>query len=719
MNTVDFYKDFALELSKADFAKWGRIRPGDEWLKNAPPHWTDQHNRRADSEEDWRREYVHAWRSLPADTSDAVIQAEAFAGVLRRAVKVVLPEFDLCGLPRYLGELRKAPAPDVALDGPDVDSFLMTRPRRSHHKDHAVGETRTFLRDGVGGKIRQVEAELAKTTDPGERDFLQGMSKVLRAFSEYIAAHAEVAERGGRSELAASLRHLALQPPRTFCEALQLIWFRHTVFVLEDRNAMAFGRSDQHLIPFYQRDVKNGLLTREKAFDLLCQWLVFCTTSFNIATVTIGGLTPEGEDATNDVTYLIMEAVGALKQPSFNLFARFHSGSPREYLAACARLAFSGGGMPAMINDDLSVVQMRQFGAVGADANDHCFTGCAHLSSEGQQAPLHNPSFSLPDIVMAAFNECRGLAETERSYERLWELVKGKLADHVRTSAENEANRLKAKQLPDLFLSAFIDDCIGAHCEHILGGARYLALVNYDIRGLGLSADILATTRKLVFSEKRVSFQELCDALDRDYRDAEALRRQLLNDAPKFGNDEDEVDAIAVALYDWTVEQCAVNAVKTAPYSRLVPRFPGGSHFLISGKSLGATPDGRRAREPLSDAGSPMAGRDKKGVTALLNSYGKFDHSHSAGLVLNVRIDAGDFKGEAGIAHFLAIMDVMRAKGIQELQFNSVSNQELRAAQAEPQKHENLTVRVAGFSARFTQLGRDMQDNIIARSLQR
>jgi formate C-acetyltransferase len=664
------------------------------------------------------RELLRVCARVPAGTPEPLIRAEVFAGLLRRAEPMVLPEFDLCGHWLLEGRLRRETLPAV-IDEPARKACVAAHPQRSFWTrwDHLTPETHRFLAKGIEGSLSHIEAQFPKTVTEDERHFLQGMKVMVQAFSGFVLAHAERAEELGRNELAESLRHIALKPPRTYFEAIQLIWLRYVVFNQEGRGAMAFGRIDQHLYPFYKADLAAGRITRAEALDLLCQLRAFSTNVDNTGSTTVGGVDSTGKDASNEVTYLVLEAADMVRVPDMSLFARFHEKSPRRYLEACAKLILSGGGMPAMMNDAVSLKQLEQIGITGPDAFNHCFTGCAHLYVEGLQVSWTEAHIYLPPMVMDVLKEMRAKPEVGLTYDRLQDRLQARIAGHIEWVARdyNSPRFISSAASPDLFLSVFLDDCIDRRRECNEGGARYPGVIGLDIYGSALAADMLMAMKQLVFEEKRVGFEEVMAALDANYEGHEPLRQMLLNGAPKFGNDQAEVDSIAAQLVQWVSDACRINTPSLCDGSILRPIFPGTWGYVSYGCDLMATPDGRRAGEPMSDSGSPMAGRDKKGLPAMFNSLAKVDHTLFNGMALNVRINPVDFKGEAGINRFIAVLGVMRQKGLQELQFNCVTNELLREAQRVPEKHGNLLIRVAGYSARFVQLNNEIQTSIMAR----
>mgnify|MGYP001809997421 CR=1 FL=1 len=698
----------------------GPLKPGQEWLAGFHRSWVRLENGSAPHGFDLHETVIQTVCDAPEGTPEPILRGAIFANLLKRTAPVVKDGFELAGHWVHDGRFVWTPLEQRPMPEEERSRILRAHPVRHFGTcwDHAVPETMEYLRDGIGATLRRIDAELGKTCTDEERAFLTGMKMAVEAFSNYIARHADEAARQGLHERAESLRHIALGAPRSFYEALQLIWFRYVVMTREGRSAMAFGRFDQHLVRFYRADLAAGRITRGHAVGLVCEMLagVYWT---NTADFTIGGLLPDGRDGANEVSLILLDAARLMRIPNASLFARVHKNSAPEYLDACANLIFSGGGMPAIMIDELALEQLKAIGITGDDAINHCFTGCAHLFVEGLQVPWREEWVVMPESLVGVL---KGLTGREGlTFETVMETYRERLRAIVREDRERR-NEIFAGSNPanscDVFYSAFTDDCIARRREVNDGGARYKGVIGIDIYGLASATDSLMALKRIVFEEKRFSFDEVVAALDTDFAGQEAMRLALLHGAPKYGNDNDEVDAIADDLVTTTADACDRETPFVTDGARFRPIFPGTSYYAEMGKRLQATPDGRHAGEPVSDSGAPANGRDMKGLTALFNSLGRIDHTRFNGMALNVRLNACDFKGEAGRKRFRMILDLMRVKRLQELQFNCVSGDLLREAQREPAKHRNLLIRVAGYSERFTNLQAHLQNAIIGRQEQ-
>jgi pyruvate-formate lyase len=695
-----------------------------KWAMEQCGHWGNNYFPRGDLEREYyaacRRDQAYVLRRLGVDATACRARAGLFCEQLSNAEAVVLEDFDLCGRLTLDGRFCRRAAPSDSIGEDEVRSAMDLHPLRlfSSRWDHASAETERFLAIGIEGERERIRVQLALERPVEERDFLESMLETLDAFSEFIQAHIEPALAMGKVELAESLKVVANEPPQTFYQAILLLHLRFVAWAFEGRGAIALGRMDIHLGKFYQADLDAGILDRERALDYIEQFIVLLSVGYlnPVNSLTIGGRLPDGNEGTNAVSYLIMEAFGRCKLPGVNLFARVHRDSPVEFLDACARLVFTGGGMPAICNEQVGIDQLALYGVTREDALRQTYTGCAHLFVEGLQVPWTEGRWLTPvPLILQAMEAFRD--RPDATFEEFLADLRDRMFANARQAVDaynDQIRRCNGKNSPDVFYSVFIDDSIERGRELSIGGARYPGVFGLDIYGLGLAVDMLSAIKVFVF-EGDLGMCELIEACKSDFADCEPLRQQLLRRAPKYGNDDDAVDDLAVWMVGVADEACKTLEPMMEDGSKLKLIFPGTLGYINMGLNTPATPDGRHAREPYSDSGSPVAGRDKKGLTALLNSLAKIDHSGFHGLALNIRLNHRDFSGETGCRRFRAILDFMFDSSIQELQFNCVSTELLRAAQKNPGEYSNLAIRVAGYSALFTMLNKNEQDAIIAR----
>jgi formate C-acetyltransferase len=625
-----------------------------------------------------------------------------------------------------------------------------------HAQGHILPDVPAWLHLGIGGLRAQVRT--AQHTNPkADADFYESSSIALDAASEFISRYADLAgeqvemepDRARQNELAGisnTCHWLSENPARDFREALQAVWFLFVLLQIES-NASSFslGRFDQYMLPYLEHDLETGTLTLPEAQELLeCLWLkcneiVLLRSSssaryfagFPIGfNVTTGGQTRQGHDATNLLSFMCLRAQADLGMTQPNLSIRIHAGSPQDFLETAAFVISRGAGMPQVFNDEVIIPGQIHRGITPQDAVNYAVVGCVELSTPGKalgwsDAAMFNMARVLEltlfggadpqtgvqvGLPTPALNEIASFEELEASYDKQTE-------HFIRLMIEgcNIVDAIHAEVLPSPFLSLVVEDCVARGVDVTAGGAHY----NFSgVQGVQVAnvADSLAAVEHAVFNEHWISGKEMLDALHENYAGHEVLRQRLLNCVPKYGNDDDRVDRFARQWANRYSE--LVGVYPTIRGGTFQPGFYTVSAHVPMGANVGATPDGRRAGEPLADGGlSPSAGRDLKGPTAMLNSVSKADLSlASNGTLLNMKFLPSFFEGERALANFVSLLRGFCSLHIPHVQFNVVSAQTLRDAQLNPAEYRSLVVRVAGYSAYFVELDRDLQDEIIRRT---
>lgn len=641
--------------------------------------------------------------------------------------------------------------------GPLVDEIAMVA--KINQKDHAQGhicpDTAGWLRHGPAGLRAQALAHLAKAPDAKTQTFYHSLVLVMEAASRFMGRYAALARQMAEAdparekeltEVARICKKLASEPPDTFHEALQSVWFLYVLLHMES-NASSFspGRMDQYLYPYYQHSLEAGLLDEARALELAeCLWLKFnqivylrnshsakyfagFPIGFNIA---LGGQDLQGRDAVNDLSYIFLRAQENLLLPQPNLSARLFSGSPQRFLNACSRVIGRGSGMPQVFNDESIIPALTRQGIAADDARNYAIVGCVELTTHGNCLGWSDAAmFNLVKALELALNDgvCLltgkqlgprlGSLEQHDTYEKLETAFAGQMAYFTeKMLAACEIVEQKHQELlPTPFLSCVINDCMEKGIDVTAGGARY-NLSGIQVIQPANIADSLAALKQLVYDQQTLDRAEVLRALRGDFAGEESLRQTLLNGAPKYGNDVAWVDEIAA---DW-VARFAQGLADRANYRG--GRFHTGMYTVSAhvpmGQNVGATSDGRKARQPLADGGmSAVYGRDRKGPTALLKSVSRIDGRYgSNGTLLNLKFLPAFFAREEGIEKFSSLLRAIVALGIHHAQFNVVNREDLLAAQQEPERYRGLTIRVAGYTAYFTELARDLQDEIIART---
>lgn len=644
------------------------------------------------------------------------------------------------------------------LVGPEVRAIekVVKINQKDHAQGHICPHTEKWLRLGPAGLQEVVEAKM--TGGGGERaSFHRGLHRVLGAARRFMRRYADLArdlahgpvqryEQRELREIARICEKLADSPPRTFREAVQSVWFLFVILHLES-NASSFspGRLDQMLYPYLAGDLEQGRLSLEDALEIIeALWLKFnqivylrnATSAtyfagfpigFNVA---IGGKGPDGEDAVNLLSYLFLRAQAHVALPQPNLSARLHEGSPDRFVEECARVIGMGGGMPQIFNDESIVPALESLGIERRDAMNYAVVGCVELTTHGNNLGWSDAAmFNMVKALELALNDGVCLltgrrlgpaAGTIAEFSRFGELERAFRAqlDHFieRMIRVNKVvDRLHAELLPSPFLSSVIDDCVERGLDVTAGGARYNLSGIQAIQAANV-ADSLAAVKKLVFEDREVGGAELLRALRRDYAEDEPLRLLLLNKAPKYGNDVAWVDELGHRWVRYFAEKMKTYTnVRGGPYHTGL--YTVSAHVPM-GRNVGATPDGRKAARPLADGGlSAVYGRDVRGPTALLRSVSRIDSGlGSNGTLLNMKFLPSFFRRESDLQKFAAMLRTVVKLRIHHVQFNVVGPETLKAAKRNPEAHRSLIVRVAGYTAYFTELAGDLQDEIIART---
>ncbi|MBN1875823.1 MAG: hypothetical protein JXA33_16490 [Anaerolineae bacterium] len=581
--------------------------------------------------------------------------------------------------------------------------------------DHSLADYPTLLTIGIGGYRDRVRAALAQHTNRDSQIFLRAVGITLQAFSDFIRRLSDTARQTGREDCAQVLAAIVEKPPHHFREAIQLVWLTHLVFKSEGRCHMALGRIDQYLWPFYQRDLADDYLTPADALTLLCHLWARLDEIGEVQNICIGGLTPEGKDATNALSYLCLEATRRVGSPHTNLSARFHDNTPEAFHQACFEVIRTGIGFPAIFNDHVLLQGLEEIGIPAEVARDYCMVGCIETMLAGRQPAWSDSRFNTPLYLLRAMYALA--EESSPSYDRLIKLFRSELAQGIAAhvvQVNAHIAQFPADGFPDPFLSAVTRDCIARGRDINAGGAAIPRFHGICMMGLATIADSLAAVKTLVFEEQRVRYADLMTALAEDFIGEEALRQMLEHRAPKYGNGDSVVDQIAAQVVQWTAAECLKHQVVGG--GRFVAAMAANVQNIAAGHEVGATPDGRRAFTPLSDAASPYFGRDRNGPTAFLTSVAVPDyHQVLTGSVINMRFVPEHFQDASGVQRFLAFTRYFVANRIPELQFNFTRNATLLAAQREPEKYRDLVVRVSGFSARFVELSPEVQADIMRR----
>ncbi|MGQ3904072.1 formate C-acetyltransferase/glycerol dehydratase family glycyl radical enzyme [Mixta calida] len=628
--------------------------------------------------------------------------------------------------------------------------------------------------DGLREKVaeRRSRINLTVLEDLHGEQFLKAIAIVLEAVSDHIIRYADLARRMATQEarparreellrIAENCEVIAHQPPKNFWQALQLCYFIQLILQIESNgHSVSFGRMDQYLYPFYRRDVElEQTLTREQAIELLhgC-WLKLLEVnkirsgSHSKASagsplyqnVTIGGQNlrdGKGVDAVNPLSYAILESCGRLRSTQPNLSVRYHAGMSDDFLDACVQVIRCGFGMPAFNNDEIVIPEFIKLGVAPEDAWDYAAIGCIETAVGGKWGyRCTGMSFiNFARVMLAALEGGRDATSGKVFLPQEQALSKGNFTHfdevlacwdkqiryYTRKSIEIEyvVDTVLEENAHDILCSALVDDCIERAKSIKQGGAKYdwVSGLQVGIANLGNS---LAAVKKLVFEQGAVAQRQLAEALASDYDGLthEQLRQRLINGAPKYGNDDDNVDALLVRAY-----QTYIDEIKNYHNPRY-GRGPIGGDYYAGTSSISAnvpfgaqtmaTPDGRKARTPLAEGASPASGTDHLGPTAVIGSVGKLPTGAIlGGVLLNQKLNPATLDNESDRQKLMALLRTFfEDHQGWHIQYNIVSRETLIEAKKHPDRYRDLVVRVAGYSAFFTALSPDAQDDIIART---
>jgi len=638
-------------------------------------------------------------------------------------------------------DARNIPTPDFATHGHIFFGW-------GYSLNHSVRDYAKVLRIGFEGIRREIEGAMQsldwkRPEDIRRRLFLQSALKVAVAACEmgrrYADAARGLAEKAECPNRRAELLRIAetcdqvpAKPARNFREALQALWFAHMLTFWEDHlNANSIGRIDRILWPCHERDVRENGLTREQAIELLHCFHLKLYQTYDVQQATVGGQRPDGSDATNDLSYLVLEAIrslGLIRCQS----VRVCKTTPMPLLRLAADLVAEGGGVPFFFNDDAIVPALVGKGIPIEDARDYAIIGCVEITIPGRAFPhavshmmnvakclelaLHN---GFDPHIARQVGPRTGDPAGFTSFEQLWDAYKAQLEHWAEWAAYwSNCGELAQEDLDPLpYLSILTSDCIERGLDIAWGGARF----NYHSTcaiGIPNVADSLAAVRRLVFEQQAVSMAELLEAMRANFEGHEPLRQMLLHRAPKYGNDDPSVDEIAGDVarhYCETMHN--LRSVRGGRFHAHLFSFIW--HVSPCGKGTGALPDGRKAGEPLAYSLSPMQGRDFQGLSAVFNSLARIPHHlAAASSSAIIEVDPKLLEGE-GRERFVEAIRTALDKGVGQLQFNVVTAETLQKAREHPEQYQNLAVRVSGYSYRFCLLDPDMQDHIICRTKHR
>ncbi|UCD90978.1 MAG: glycyl radical protein [Desulfobacterales bacterium] len=613
--------------------------------------------------------------------------------------------------------------------------------------------------EDIKAEIKTTLKDIDYINDPealDKQEQLQAMiiaADALIAFSsrhadrlKALAAKAKDAERKAELlQMADICKRVPAQVPRTFWEALQYYWFVHVGVITELNPWDSFnpGRLDQHLYPYYKKELAAGTLTKERARELLCAfWIKFnnhpappktgvtlkeSNTYVDFALINLGGLKKDNTDAVNELTFLMLDVIEEMRLLQPSSMVQLSKKNPDRFIKRALQIIKTGFGQPSIFNADTIVQELVRQGKTIEDAREGGASGCVEAGAFGREAYFLTGYFNLPKILELTLHNGidprtgkqigpeTGNPSSFATYEQLFDAYKRQLQHfiNIKVKGNNLIERINAKYMPVPFLSLFIDDCVTNAKDYNAGGAKYNTSYIQGV-GLGTITDSLTALKYHAFDMRTVSIQDFIHVLGTDFQGYDDFRQQLSNNTPKYGNDEDYADDIMREVFE-----SFYAAVNGRPNTR------GGVHRIILlpttchvyfGSMVDALPDGRLAGKPLSEGISPVQGADRNGPTAVVKSAAKIDHIRTGGTLLNQKFLPQVLEDEQGITKLAHLIRAYFKMDGHHIQFNVINSDELRRAQEYPDDYKDLIIRVAGYSDYFVDLTPQLQNEIIERT---
>lgn len=607
---------------------------------------------------------------------------------------------------------------------------------------HVVAGYRLVLEKGFGGLIETARKRLAES-EGSESDFVRASLIVCQSASEYVLRYAtkayelarEVDDENYRQQLtriAEACQWVAFNPPRTFFEAIQVLWFTHEIITCEQYSgSISLGRIDQYLYQFYANDILNGVLTREEASELIeALWIKLSGLKGGFQNVILGGSDIDGRYMVNDLSYICLQATKRLRNDQPLLSVRWHPNMPEDFWNEIVDLIKLGLGFPALFNDEIIILSKCRMGIPKGEVQNYAIIGCVEPTIPAKEfAHTEGLRFNWAKVIELILNDgkCTTTGRTVKlknkrslskvaTFEEFYEWFNDEMSYFLDLGIRwlNISDRYYSKISPYPFLSAVTDGCLEKGLDVTEGGTDY----NFStVNGCGMAntVDSLIAIKKFVFEEKKVSLSEFAEILRSNFRGAEIFRQTILVKCPKFGNDDDEPDTI---MKDLVERFCHQVESYTNPRGG---KFQAGLYTVnwhaLAGISTGALPDGRLSGTALANGLSPSQGADKLGPTAVIRSLTKMNHRlFCNGMVLDLKFHPSFFSDEKRKNIFKSLVETYFRLGGMEVQFNVVDRKILLKAQQSPEEYQDLIVRVSGYSAYFIDLNKVCQDEIIART---
>ncbi|WP_312426855.1 glycyl radical protein [Lacrimispora sp.] len=631
---------------------------------------------------------------------------------------------------------------------------------------HIVPKHEVILQRGFRALIDEAKGKLQEKNLTEENiTFYQAVIIALEGSLHFIKRYSglayETAERESDPKRKEELLYIANmcetlmeQPARSFYEGCEICYLVHILQMIESNgHSFCYGRFDQYMNELYCQDIEKGVITKEKALEIITHMFLMNSSNNKIrpyghtkfsqgyplySNLMVGGLKPDGTDGTNELSYLSIEAMNLTKMAEPNFSMRYHRDTPRDLLRLAAKLIRTGCGMPSMFNDEVAVKGLKDLGIPKEDALDYCAIGCVETGVPGKyghratgmtyvnwgkvlEIVLHNGMDPNSGIQMIKINGEDGPKVDYRSYEEVWAAWTRMLKFYSDLAVECDAvcDRALAVYDADPFASCFIDNSMALGKTLKNGGCKYDIISQSNI-GPSVVGNSLAVIKQLIFEEQKLTWGELLLAMNKNWQ-GDAQIHKMVKSVPKFGNDNDFVDGIVRDVFnsylnllpDYKTERFG-KGPEVSGYTMSTSNI---TSYVPNGLDVGATPDGREAKSPLNEGCSPTQGTDTSGPTAVINSVSKLPNDKvAAGQLLNMRFSPGSLEGDENLEKFINFLEASVEKGIYHNQFNIIDSETLKEAKQAPEKYTDLIIRVAGYCAQFVSLMPEAQDAIIART---
>lgn len=653
---------------------------------------------------------------LPSDVAARMLDGRFFVLTQFSGISHLTPDYPTVVARGFRGIAQEIETRLAALDG---EASAESAASPEHGRQRAFYRATTIVCEGAiahaGRWSRQLALLAEREPEPARREELRELAAICRRVPEHGA--------------------------RTFHEALQSVFLTHAMVHQESfQHGVSFGRMDQYLLPYYRRDLAEGRLTHERAVELIGCFLgkaaealplfferatEFFSGLSSASGITIGGTTATGDDASNELSFAILEAYDQMRLRQPNIHARFHARSDPRFRAACYETLKGGGGIPALFNDQAIVPALAAHGVLPRDAEQYSIVGCAEWGVPHKSFPAAGAGFlNLPSALLLALRD--GLLDGKReapslglaldSMEAVLRGFRERTRDLVAemVAINNEIERIHAVHRPTPLLSLLVEGCLERGRDANAGGADYNS-TGFQAVGLADCADSLAALERLVFIERRFTLEELMRIVEANFAGHESLRREILNRVAKYGENDGRSDAWAREIARMVDE--VVSAFRNPRGGRYLAGFWAMTTHQGFGRRIGALPSGRLAAQPLANGISPTNGLDRRGPTASLLSAASIDARYVGnGCVLNQKLDPRFVAGEAGNAVLDGLVRGYFGSGGMQVQFNILDASVLIDAKKNPERHRDLVVRISGYSAYFNDLTEAMKDELIART---